>query len=305
MPPSLLDLPHHLAAQRYAGIAEDDRVAAVVSLYAGPYKVHRGATYEAGNKDVVRVVVHLLWGVDLLDDAVLEDDDPVRHRHRLGLVVGDIDCGGPDAVVQLGVEVREWLVHQESLGLPHYGPPKGHSLPLATREGLGLSVEEALDGEDSRGLIYPAVDLILVHLPELEGEAHVLPHVHVRVERVVLEDHGYVTLAGREIVDDIVPDKHLAARYVLEPRDHAQSGGLAATRGPHEDYELPVGDVQVHVPHGDHVLAVDLGYVLHRDFGHLTASFHAVGCLPARGFPRSPAVPVDFPYLRSRTFYPN
>src|SRR3712207_9507796 len=62
--------------------------------------------------------------VDLLHDAVLEYHDPVRHRHGLGLVVGDVDGRHADAVVQfgdlgahltpkLGVEVGERLVHEE------------------------------------------------------------------------------------------------------------------------------------------------------------------------------------------------
>jgi hypothetical protein len=38
-----------------------------------------------------------------------------------------------------------------------------------------------------------------------------------------------------------------------------ESRGLAATRRIHEDHELAVGDVQVHVPDSHHVFTVDLG----------------------------------------------
>src|SRR3712207_7911146 len=48
---------------------------------------------------------------------------------------------------------------------------------------------------------------------------------------------------------------------------HPEGSGLPAPRRTDEDDELAVGDVQVHVPYGDHVLAVDLSHVLHRDFG--------------------------------------
>jgi hypothetical protein len=122
----------------------------------------------------------------------------------------------------------------------------------------------------------------------------------VRIERVVLEDHGYVALTRRQVVDDLVSDKYLAARYVLEAGDHAQCRGLAAARRPHEDDELAVGDVQIHILHGDDVLAVDLGNVLHSDFGHLAASFRALSRLPGPGFPRSPCCLVDFPLLSGR-----
>jgi len=46
-------------------------------------------------------VVDLLRRADLLDTALVHDGDTIRHRHRLELVVGDVDGGRIDAVVQL------------------------------------------------------------------------------------------------------------------------------------------------------------------------------------------------------------
>src|SRR5215217_7004701 len=243
------------------------------------------------------MVVHLLRRVDLLHLTVLEDDDPIGHRHGLGLVVGDVDARCPDPVVQLGdlrphlhpelgVEVGERLVHKERLRLADYGTPEGHPLPLAAGERLRLPVEETLDGENPCGLLHPARDLVLIHLPELEGEAHILPHVHVRVEGVVLEDHGYVPLARRKVVDYLVAYKDFTASYVLEAGDHTQGRRLPATGGPDEDYELPVRNVQIHLVDGDHVLAEDFGYVLQRYFGHPTSSFRSPERFRRPGFPR-------------------
>jgi hypothetical protein len=188
--------------------------------------------------------------------------------------VGYVDRRGADAVVELGdlrphlhpelgVEVGEGLVHEEGLRLPDDGPPERHPLPLAAGEGLRLAVEEVLDGEDARGLIHTGV----------EREAHVLPDVHVRVERVVLEDHSDIALAGRQVVYDPVPDKNLAPAYIFEARYHAQGGGLAAPRGPDEYHKLPVGYVQVHLVHGGNVAAVDFGDLFHGHFGHNISSF--------------------------------
>src|SRR5215211_1167147 len=225
------------------------------------------------------MVVHLLRRVYLLHLTVLEDDDPVGHRHGLCLVVGDVDARCPDPVVQLGdlrphlhpefgVEVTERLVHKERLRLADYGPSEGHPLSLATGEGFRLPIQKPLDGEYPRGLVHAPVDLGLVHLPELEGEAHVLPHVHVRVEGVVLEDHRDVPLARRKLVDDLISDKHLAGADVLEAGDHAQRRRLTTPRRPDEHDELPVGDIQVHLVDGDHVLAEDFGYLLEGYFSH-------------------------------------
>src|SRR5215211_1006101 len=243
------------------------------------------------------MVVHLLRRVYLLYLTVLEDDDPVGHRHGLCLVVGDVDARCPDSVVQLGylrphlhpelgVEVGEGLVHKERFRLADYGPTQGHALPLATRERLRLPVEETLDGENPCGLIHPARDLRLVQLPELEGEAHVLPHVHVRVEGVVLEDHGYVALARRKVVDDLIPYKDFAAGYVLEAGDHTQSRGLPATGRPDEDDELSVRYIQIHLVDGDHVLTEDFGYLLQGYFSHPTSSFRVPDRLRRPEFPR-------------------
>src|SRR5215208_1940790 len=259
------------------------------------------------------MVVHLLRRIYLLYLTVLEDDDPVGHRHGLGLVVGDVDARCPDPVVQLGylrphlhpqfgVEVGERLVHKERLRLADYGTPEGHPLPLAAGERLGLPVEETLDGENPGGLVHPARDLRLVQLPELEGEAHVLPHVHVRVEGVVLEDHGYVPLARRKVVDDLIPYKDFAPADVLEAGDHTQGRGLPATGRPDEDDELPVRDIQTHLVDGDHVLAEDFGYLLQRYFSHPTSSFRSPERPRRPGFPRclsgssTPVAGIILPY---------
>src|SRR5215217_534921 len=231
------------------------------------------------------MVVHLLRRVDLLHLTVLEDDDPVGHSHGLGLIMGDVDGRHADPVVEfgdlrphlhpeLGVEVGEGLVHQEGFRLADDGPTEGNPLPLAARERLRLPVEEALDGEYPCGLVDTPADLRFVQLPQLEREAHVFPHVHVRVEGVVLEDHRNVPLARRKLVDDLIPYENLAAAYVLKAGDHAQGRGLSATGRPDEDHKLPVRNIQVHLVDSDHVLAEDFGYLLEGYFSHLLPPFY-------------------------------
>ena len=64
--------------------------------------------------------------VDLLDAALVHHRDAVGGDHRLGLVVGDVDRGDAELVVQapdleahllaqIGVEVGERLVEQQHL----------------------------------------------------------------------------------------------------------------------------------------------------------------------------------------------
>ena len=119
----------------------------------GVDEVHRRRADEAGDEEVDGVLVERLGLVDLLQHALAEHRDPVAHGHRLGLVVRDVDrrdaqlvldAGdlGPHLHAQLGVEVRERLVHEERLGVAHDGAAHRHPLALAARQRSRLAVQE-------------------------------------------------------------------------------------------------------------------------------------------------------------------
>ena len=157
-------------------------------------------------------VVELERRADLLDDAVVHDDDAVGHGHRLDLVVGDVDGGGLQPLVvlldlrahlhaELGVEVGERLVEEEDLGVAHHRAAHGDALALAAGELARVAREVGVEAEDAGGLADAGAALVLGRAGELEREAHVLADGHVRVERVGLEHHGDVALLGRQGVD--------------------------------------------------------------------------------------------------------
>ena len=170
-------------------------------------EVHRRAADEAGHELVDRAVVELLGRADLLQLGLAHDGDPLAHRHRLDLVVGDVDDRRLEALVeardlgagldaQLGVEVGERLVHEEDGGLADDGPAQGDALALAAGELLGLARQEGRQLDRLGRLLDPPVDLLLVDLAELEAEGQVVVDGHVRVERVALEDHRDVAVLG-------------------------------------------------------------------------------------------------------------
>ena len=217
--------------------------------------------------------------VDLLEQAVAEDRDPLPQRHRLDLVVGDVDGRHPEALVelrelgphrdaQLRVEVRERLVHQERLGVPHDRPPHRDALPLAARERGGLAVEKLAEAEHRSDLVHAAPPLRLRHLPELEPVGEVVPHRHVRVERVVLEDHRDVALLGRLVGDVQVADVDVSHGDVLEAGDHPQQRRLAAAGGADEDDELAEPDVEADAVDGLDAVGVDLRDRIQADPAH-------------------------------------
>ncbi len=117
------------------------------------HDVHRRRADELRHEQVARVVVELHRRADLLDAAVLQHDDAVGERHRLDLVVGDVDhrrvghrfleLGDLDAGgdAQRRVEVGQRLVEQEHLRIAHDGAADGDALALAARQRLGQAVE--------------------------------------------------------------------------------------------------------------------------------------------------------------------
>ena len=101
-----------------------------------------GRADEAGDEEIVGIVVERQRRADLLDAAVAQHDDLVGQRHRLDLVVRHVDHGGAEALVQLGdldahlhaqlgIEIGERLVEQEDCGLAHDGAADSDALALA------------------------------------------------------------------------------------------------------------------------------------------------------------------------------
>jgi hypothetical protein len=79
----------------------------------------------------------------LLDVAIPHHRDAVPHKDRFLLVMRDVEGGYRKvaqqllqlqacAFPQLGVEIADWLVHQEEARVTHDAPPDSHSLLLAT-----------------------------------------------------------------------------------------------------------------------------------------------------------------------------
>ena len=112
--------------------------------------VHRRRADELRDEQVDRMLVQLDRRAALHDPAVAHHRRPVAHRHRLDLIVRDVERRDPHELVegddlephlgaQLGIEVRHRLVHQQHARRAHDRPAHRRPLLLTARELSGDS----------------------------------------------------------------------------------------------------------------------------------------------------------------------
>jgi hypothetical protein len=219
-------------------------------------KVHLRRADEARDEPIRRMVVEGKRCADLLDAAGAEHDDAVGHRHRLDLVVRHVDHRRREPPMQradlvahrdakLGIEVRQRLVEEEDRRLANDRATDRDALPLAARELRRPPLEQRVEAQHLRRRLHARFDLRRRRAQIFQAEREVLPHRHVRVERIRLEDHRQSALRGRHVVDAPLADVEFAAGDALEPADHSQERRLAATGGPDEHDELAVADIEI------------------------------------------------------------
>jgi hypothetical protein len=251
--PKLAALRHQRARHPrldHRSVAElQSREFAFVLNQRSGHESHCRRADELRHEDVRRPAVDLHRRADLLDSAVAHDDDPVRERHRLGLVVGHHDHRGVDALLELRkldprtqakrrVEVGKRLVEQEQVRLLDQRASDRDPLALATRHLRGLALQQRLDLEHPRRVGDPAVDFVRGNAGVPEAERHILARGHVRVERVMLEHHRDSALSRRKLVDPPSVEPHLAAVGAFEAGDDPQQSRLARTGRAEESDEL-------------------------------------------------------------------
>ena len=135
-------------------VVEPDRIPALDR----PGKQVRRAE-EAGDERRRGPLVELRGRAELLDPPAVHDGDRVRHRHRLFLVVGDVDERDADLVLdplqlhlhvlaELEVERAERLVEQEHARVVDERAPERDALLLAAGELLRLALREAGEADE-------------------------------------------------------------------------------------------------------------------------------------------------------------
>ena len=199
-------------------------------------------------------LVELRRRPELLDPAAVHHGDRVGHRHRLLLVVRDVDERDPDLVLdalqlelhllaELQVERAERLVEQEDARVVHERARERDALLLTARELPRLALREAGEPHELEDLGDAALQLALGDALPLEPEGDVVLDRHVREERVALEHRVDVALVRRQPDDVLVAQVDVALGRLLEAADHAQRRRLAAARRAEQREERAARDL--------------------------------------------------------------
>ena len=187
------------AAERHGAVrAERDRE-----------EVHRGRADEAGDERVRRPLVEHARRVALLQPPVSQHRDAVAERHRLGLVVRDVD--GRDPEVATGAprcrraSARAASRRGSRAARPSGRPSaRGRSRGPSPRAAAGRRRAAPACGAGTRSRPSSsatsrtrALARRLLHARDPQREADVRLHREIRIERVVLEDHRDVAVLRR------------------------------------------------------------------------------------------------------------
>ena len=80
----------------------------------------------------------------------------------------------------------------------------------------------------------------------------------MRIQGIVLEDHGNVAVLGGNIVHQLVTDIKLAAADEFEPGDHTQSCGFAAAGRSDQNNKLLICNFQIEFLNSHNTFISDL-----------------------------------------------
>src|SRR6185369_11370640 len=253
---------------RQALVDPQDGIASSIADHLAAKQV--GVTDEIGDEARAWPVVNIGRCADLLDLAGIHYRDPVGHRERFLLVVGDEDHGQAELALQLLqlelhrlpqllVERAERFVAKQHPRLDHDGAGQSDALLLAPGElaGTAILVSDELHLRQRIGDL--AGDGGPLHAAHAQAEGNVFTDRAMRKQGVVLEHHSHVALVRRHMGDIDPTDLDDAFGRRLEAGDHAQRRRLAAAGGPQQREEFSFLNAHVDGIDGARAAVIGLG----------------------------------------------
>ena len=274
---------------RFDGLVGDLHPTSVLAPIFDPSVEQVVLSDEAGHEAAFRFFVQSFRSGDLLDAALVHDRDPVGENHRFALVVGDVEHGHPEALLeaadfvlhllaQAAVQRPERLVHEHQVGLEHERPGDRDALLLAAGQLPGAARLEALQLDHVQGAFDAGFDLVFGQAARVQGKGEVLGNRHVGEQGVVLEDQPDVALVGLDRGHGPAVQPDIPAVGVLEAGQHLEAGGFAGTGRPEQRDELAARDLQIEILHRQGAAVVALVHPAEFDEGGVGSGFrHDVG----------------------------
>ena len=134
---------------------------------------------------------------------------------------------------------------------------------------------KALQADDLQHFTDTLPYLVLRHFCDTQAEGYVFKHVQMRKQRIFLEHRVDLPLMGRDIVDPLAVEGHIAAGGRGETADDPQCGGLAAPTGAKQREEFGIVDVKIDVIENQLVVKRHAEIPqANQLFGHLSSSIH-------------------------------
>jgi hypothetical protein len=156
-------------------------------------EVHSWTSDKSRYEQVGWMIIWILGCIHLLDISILHHNNSVSHGHGFRLVIGYIDEGGLQALMQfrdlcphlhpeLGIQVGQRFIHEKYLGITNHGSSQSYALHFSTGKYPGFSMEQMPDLQNVRRLLNPPIDFRFGHSSDFEAKSHILVHCHMWIK---------------------------------------------------------------------------------------------------------------------------
>ncbi len=160
--------------------------------------------------------------------------EPVLQLHQLE----------PGVLPELAVERRERLVEQQHTGTLGQRTRQCDPLALPTGQLVRLALAETVELHEPQHLADPGVDLRAGQALLPQAERDVSGDGQVRKQRVALEHHVDRPPVRRPVRDVFAVEQDAPLVRPLEPGQHPEQRGLAASRRPQQREKLMLVDIE-------------------------------------------------------------
>ena len=231
-PLTVFDMALHGVGQRQVRRGETD--AAGLRLHVD--QVHPGAADEIADKGVARPLEQFPWRAELDDLAAVHHRDLVGEGRGLQLIVGDVDHGdvellvdllelAPQFPLQVRVDHRQRFIEEDRGDVvTHQTTAHRDFLFFVGGEVARLLAQEVLQVEHFGNFLHLAVHFRLGHALIAQGKREVIEHGHGVVDHRKLENLGDVALLRRQVVDRFAVEQHMALRRAEQAGDDVEQG---------------------------------------------------------------------------------